>query len=206
MLAMIVLGSCGCLSLGDTPSVMPSAVTPRGQKVEMAMVAIRSPSQTDSAPAVPSAAPVERNARFADVTTPASVSGRMVVIGPPATERGNEVRRSADGLFYVNAIVNGAPVRFLVDTGATVIVLTPEDARRAGVSVESSDFSASAETANGRTSMARVTLDEIVVGATRTRALGAAVVQGNLPVSLLGQNWLAQLSSITISGDRMLLN
>jgi len=193
MLAMIVLGSCGCLPLGDLASE-----TPRGQKVETAMVAVRSPAQANSPPSMSYIQPV------ADFT--GSTPGRMIVIGPPVTAQGNEVRRSADGLFYVNAIVNGAPVRFLVDTGATVIVLTPDDARRAGVGVESGAFSASAETANGRTSMARVVLDEVVVGATRTRALGAAVVQGNLPVSLLGQNWLAQLGSVTIAGDRMLLN
>lgn len=131
---------------------------------------------------------------------------RMVVIGPPVTTQGNEIRRAPDGLFYVTAIVNGAPVRFLVDTGATVIVLTREDARRAGLGVEDADFSASAQTANGQTSMAKVTLDEVVVGETRKQALSGAVVRENLAVSLLGQSWLSQLASLTISGDRMLFN
>lgn len=137
------------------------------------------------------------------VSSPAK---RLVVLGPPTTPQGSEVRRSADGLFYVMAIVNGAPVKFLVDTGATMVVLTPDDARRAGVSPEEEHYNSSAETANGRTAMARVTLSELVVGDKRTRAVEAAVVRYNLPVSLLGQNWLAQLNSITISGDKLLFN
>lgn len=131
---------------------------------------------------------------------------RLVIFGPPMTSQGSEVRRAADGLFYVMAIVNGAPVKFLVDTGATIVVLTPEDARRVGVAPEESLYSSSAETANGRTAMARVTLNEVIVGDKRTQAIDAAVVQGNLPVSLLGQNWLTQLNSITISGDRLHFN
>lgn len=133
----------------------------------------------------------------------ASAPQRLVLFGPPLTPQGSEVRRAADGLFYVMAIVNGAPIKFLVDTGATIVVLTPEDARRAGVAPDETHYSSSAETANGRTAMARVTLNEMIVGTKHTQAIDAAVVQGNLPVSLLGQNWLAQLNSITISGDKL---
>ncbi|MCC6482567.1 MAG: TIGR02281 family clan AA aspartic protease [Sphingomonadaceae bacterium] len=131
---------------------------------------------------------------------------RLVLLGPPLTPQGSEVRRAADGLFYVMAIVNGTPVKFLVDTGATMVVLTPDDARRVGVSPDGTLYNSSAETANGRTAMARVTLNEMIVGSKRTEAIDAAVVQGNLPVSLLGQNWLAQLNSITISGDKLHFN
>jgi aspartyl protease family protein len=131
---------------------------------------------------------------------------RVIVFGPPKTADGSEVLRAADGLFYVTAIVNGAPVRFLLDTGASMVVLTPEDARRAGVAPEQEHFTASAETANGRTSMARVMLDEIIVGDKHVAQVGAAVVQDNLKVSLLGQSWLSRLKAVTITGDRMVLN
>jgi aspartyl protease family protein len=133
-------------------------------------------------------------------------SARFVIVGPARTAAGNEIRRAGDGLFYVMAIVNGAPVRFIVDTGATVVVLTPDDARRAGIAVEQADFSASAQTANGRAAMARVRLAEIVVGTTRKEAVEAAVVGEGLAVSLLGQSWLSKLDSMTIQRDRMLLN
>jgi len=130
----------------------------------------------------------------------------LVVFGPPMTPQGSAISRSADGLFYVTAVVNGAPVRFLVDTGATMVVLRPDDAQRAGIAVDEGNFNASAETANGRAAMARVTLKELVVGDKHTQSIDAAVVSGGLPVSLLGQNWLSRLNSLTISGDRLLFN
>lgn len=129
---------------------------------------------------------------------------RLVLFGPPrAADGSHEITRSADGLFYLTAIVNGAPVRFLVDTGASIVVLRPEDAASAGIAVGEDGFTASASTANGKTAMARVTLDEVVVGDTRSQSVEAAVVRHNLPVSLLGQSWLSRLGSLTISGDRL---
>jgi aspartyl protease family protein len=130
--------------------------------------------------------------------------GGLVIFGPVATPQGNEIGRAADGLFYVTAIVNGAPVRFIVDTGATTVVLTREDARRAGITLDDQHFDASAQTAAGNTAMARIVLQDVVVGNKRTRAVDAAVVRADLPVSLLGQNWLSKLDSLTITGDRLL--
>lgn len=168
-------------------------------------IAALAPSAAPAATPAPStkAADIAAVAMTVEIQPTKAASG-MVYFGPPVTPQGSEVRRAADGLFYVMAIVNGAPVKFLVDTGATIVVLTPEDARRAGVALDEKHYSSSAETANGRTAMARVTLNEMIVGNKHTQAIDAAVVQGNLPVSLLGQNWLAQLNSITISGDRLL--
>jgi clan AA aspartic protease (TIGR02281 family) len=123
---------------------------------------------------------------------------------PPA--RSNEIHRAADGLFYVDALVNGAPVHFMVDTGASVVVLKLDDARRAGIEPAAAQFSSNAETANGQAEMARVTIDQVVVGENRSEAIDAAVVRENLPVSLLGQTWLAKLGSMTITGDRMVFN
>lgn len=138
------------------------------------------------------------------VETAAPTPRRLVLFGPPrAADGSHEITRAADGLFYVTAIVNGAAVRFLVDTGASIVVLRPEDARNAGIAIGEDGFTASASTANGKTAMARVTLDEVVVGDTRSQGVEAAVVRNNLPVSLLGQSWLSRLGSLTISGDRL---
>lgn len=112
--------------------------------------------------------------------------------------------RADDGLFYVDAEINGAPVRFLVDTGASMIVLTADDARRVGAAPV--DYSLSADTAAGKSKMAKVTLANMRVGATSAEAVPAAVAQQELGVSLLGQNWLSHLASVTIEGDRMILN
>lgn len=132
-------------------------------------------------------------------------SSQWVVIGPSQTDQGSELRRSADGLFYVTGIVNGVPVRFLVDTGASTIVLTADDAQRVGIGPEGDRFDDNADTANGKTQMARVTIDDLAVGQVRSRQVSAAVVRDGLGVSLLGQNWLSQLASLTIAGDRMIL-
>ena len=56
---------------------------------------------------------------------------------------------SDDGHFYVMGQVNGAPVRFVIDTGASGVVLSPDDARRAGIDPASLKFASPAETANG---------------------------------------------------------
>ena len=121
----------------------------------------------------------------------------------PSIGDGAEVRRAGDGLFYVDAVVNGTIVHFLVDTGATSIVLTPDDAQRAGIAVGAPVHLA--DTANGRTAFTHVTLSELTVGGVADRQVPALVASDRLPVSLLGQSWLQHLASVTIMGDRMVL-
>lgn len=116
-----------------------------------------------------------------------------------------ELWREADGLFYVTASINGQPVRFLVDTGASMIVLTAEDARRIGAAVQPGASQIRTETANGDRSMSRIMLASMQVGATNAAAVPAAVAGDGLRVSLLGQNWLSHIRSVTIDGDRMVL-
>lgn len=178
-------------------SLLLIGIAPSLAVVETARAAFLAPEAAPvlaSAPAIPVAAPVSRS------------TGGLVLIGPPVTAKGNEVYRSRDGLFYVTAIVNGAAVRFVVDTGATVVVLTAADARRAGIALDHGDFSDSADTANGKTAMARVKLDKVTVGSTQAEAIEAAVVNRDMPVSLLGQSWLSRLESITIAKDRLTFN
>lgn len=115
----------------------------------------------------------------------------------------HEFRRAADGLFYIDAKVNGEPIHFLVDTGASVVTLTPEDARKVGAALDGGRFSAHVETAGGKTAMAWTTLDHVKIAGRDVRSLRAAVVREGLGVSLLGQNLLSQLASVTIEGDRL---
>jgi clan AA aspartic protease (TIGR02281 family) len=117
-----------------------------------------------------------------------------------------DIWRADDGLFYVDAEINGAQIRLLVDTGASMIVLTPADARRVGAAPEAANYTLGAETAAGKSKMAKVTLANMKVGATAAESVPAAVGQEGLGVSLLGQNWLSHLGSVTIEGDRMILN
>lgn len=116
-----------------------------------------------------------------------------------------ELWRADDGLFYVDGAINGHKVRFVVDTGASMVVLTASDAQRAGVSVPRDAPVLEAQTATGKSSLTRVTLSSMRVGSTGVVAAPAAVAPDGLGISLLGQSWLSQLASVTIEGDRMTL-
>jgi aspartyl protease family protein len=118
-----------------------------------------------------------------------------------------EVARTANGDFYVTAQVNGASVPMVLDTGASSVVLTREDARAAGLPLEVLTYSASIETANGRTRAAPVSLDRIAIGGLVEHSVAALVAQpGQLKTSLLGMSFLNRLQSWEVRGDRLLLH
>jgi aspartyl protease family protein len=140
-----------------------------------------------------------------------TISANTAIVGAPAdtlasmskhTERATYARAD-DGMFYVPAVVNGKHVRFLLDTGANMVVLTPEDARRIGVEVGIDGTSESIETAAGRSGMDRVMLDQVRVAGQDVKRVEAAVVRNGLSVSLLGQNLLARLGPITMTRDHV---
>lgn len=113
--------------------------------------------------------------------------------------------RSGNGLFYVNAVVNGAPVRFIVDTGSNIVVLTRSDATRIGLSTSTAQPTA-LQTVGGATRMQLGTVDRIDIAGQRLDNVDAASVENGLEVSLLGQSALSRLRSIKFSGDRLELN
>lgn len=182
---------------GPAPSLPLDPATAAGDVCEIG------PAQTVAAliPAIPSAI----LAPSSPVPSTAGAAGGFVDLSPGASIRDGAVRRAADGLFYVNAEVNGVPVRFLIDTGASIVVLTPLDAARIGVMPSADAFRHEAETAGGRTAMARVTLARLAAGTTERQDIDAAVGSAGLGVSLLGQSWLSKLQSITIAGDEMVM-
>jgi len=109
--------------------------------------------------------------------------------------------RASDGQFWIDAEVDGRPVHFLVDTGASGVVLSRADATRLGYSHLS--FSLDADTANGRTREAPVTLGQLRIGSIRFADVPAAVSPGGLRDSLLGMHLLEKLSSIEIRKDTL---
>ena len=115
------------------------------------------------------------------------------------------VPRSADGQFYTQALVNDRPVRFLVDTGATGVALTGDDARAAGIFWSPTDLEIVARGASGPVEGVRVTIDRIELGTREMRNFSAIIVPSGLPVSLLGQHYLAAMGTMRIEGDRMVL-
>ncbi|NBN78117.1 TIGR02281 family clan AA aspartic protease [Microvirga tunisiensis] len=117
------------------------------------------------------------------------------------------VVRDPSGHFQIKGDVNGTPVRFLVDTGASAVVLTREDARRSGIDVDSLSFTVPVSTANGRTMVAPTRIDDLRLADIRLGDVRTFVAQeGSLETSLLGMSALSRLSSWTVEGDRLVLN
>jgi aspartyl protease family protein len=110
--------------------------------------------------------------------------------------------RGPDGHFYAEAQVNGARIRFIVDTGASMVALTPADAQRAGIALPSER--AQAMGAGGAVEIIPVTIERIALGPLEARNVRGAVAR-TLPVSLLGQSFLGQIGSVEIRGDTMVL-
>lgn len=116
-----------------------------------------------------------------------------------------ELPRAPDGHYYLTAEINGAPVRFVVDTGASQIVLTQSDARRAGIDTDTLAYTGRANTANGPVRTAPVRLDSIAVGPIRDAGMRAVVNEGMMDHSLLGMEYLQTYSSVQISGGTLVL-
>lgn len=114
------------------------------------------------------------------------------------------LERRPDSHFYADALVNGAPVRFLIDTGSSAVVLTRADARRAGIGV--GDYKARAIGAGGEIRLMPVTLARLTLGPLAGDNVPAMVAEeGSIPVSLLGQSFLGRIGSVAIEGDKMVL-
>ena len=125
-----------------------------------------------------------------------------------ASSRGRTVEfaRGTGGNFPVVAQINGARVAFVLDTGASSVVLTQEAAKAAGLPLEVLSYSVSIDTANGRTRAAPVTLDRLAVGGIEERAVPALIAQpGQLRTNLLGMSFLNRLESWEVRGERLML-
>lgn len=113
----------------------------------------------------------------------------------------------ASGHYMVDASVDGRPVRFVVDTGATRVALSAETARRIGLAVDRSAFTALTRTANGTVAAAPVLLKEVRVGGVRIADVDALVLPaGALDVDLLGMSFLSRLGGFRVSGRQMVLS
>ena len=102
--------------------------------------------------------------------------------------------------------VNGTPIDFLVDTGATQVVLTQADAARIGLNPTELRYLGIANTANGQVRTAAVNLDEVQVGPYSDRNLRATVNGGEMDKSLLGMTYLGLYDSISITNDELILS
>jgi aspartyl protease family protein len=115
------------------------------------------------------------------------------------------VPRASDGHYYLIAEVEGEPVRFLIDTGATDVVLTRVDAERVGIDTADLLFSGRAGTANGEVRTAPVWLGSFRIGPIGDRDVRAHVNEGQMSTSLLGMSYLRRYGRIEIAGNRLIL-
>lgn len=115
-----------------------------------------------------------------------------------------ELKREADGHFYADVEINNMPIRILVDTGASGIALTRDDARRAGLPVSVGMFDVVGEGASGDVHGEYVKLDTVRLGKETAREVPAVILDGGNQ-SLLGQSFLRQFETVEIKGDRMIL-
>ncbi len=111
--------------------------------------------------------------------------------------------RERDGHFYANASIDGARMRMLVDTGASVIALTGRDANAAGVYWDENDVRHIGQGASGAVYGVSVRLDEVEIGGMTRRNVDAVVIPEGLDISLLGQSYLAQIGTVEIADDKM---
>lgn len=116
-----------------------------------------------------------------------------------------EIPRSRDGHYHIVLDVNGAPIEFIVDTGASDVVLSRDDALRAGIDPENLMFSGLAQTANGRVETAPVRLREVRLGAMSDANVRAVVNGGDMSRSLLGMSYLNSFDRIEINDGRLIL-
>lgn len=135
---------------------------------------------------------------------PRQAAGRPADAGTEAAF-GSEMRvgAAADGHFYVNAEVNGTPVRFMIDTGATSVALSPRDAARIGLHPAAHEFTMRASTANGIVRLAPVSLREVRLGSFSAYDVEAAVNRAPMAVSLLGMSLLQRLQSYEVRGQQL---
>lgn len=118
---------------------------------------------------------------------------------------GLSVTMATDGHFHIEAEVDGALLYFLIDTGASDIVLSKQDAARAGFDVDTLNYSRTYSTANGLVSGAPVRIRTMNIGSLTLHDLPASVGGGNLDSSLLGMSFLKQFSRYSVDGNRLTL-
>ncbi|HEY2707184.1 MAG TPA: TIGR02281 family clan AA aspartic protease [Caulobacteraceae bacterium] len=115
------------------------------------------------------------------------------------------IAKSPDGHFWADGEVDGHPVHFLIDTGATAIALTANDARNLGIDPSSLSYTYTVTTANGPAKAAEVKLGVVGVGRAQVADVQAFVIDHGLETSLLGMSYLGRLAKFEATQDALVL-
>jgi aspartyl protease family protein len=137
------------------------------------------------------------------------VHAEIAVAPPPPPQQATgypaSISKAADGHYWAEGDVNGYQVRFLVDTGASAVALTADDARRLGINPNTLDYKYSVATANGDAKAAAVKLASVSVAGARVNDVDAFVMDHGLDSSLLGMTYLGRLSSFEATPQALIL-
>ncbi len=163
------------------------------QHVESVIAMVAGQNQAGESPAEQSAPQPTRSAGPL-VNAPRAVGGTVILTA------------ASNGHFYTEAMINGRPLKVVVDTGATSVAIPYEDARRLGIMLSPSDFTVPVHTANGEGRAASVSLREVRVGSIRVSNVQAMVLRkGQLGITLLGMSFLGRLSQASISSGELMM-
>lgn len=130
-----------------------------------------------------------------------------LIPGYPTQTAANEMVITANegGGFHVYGAVNGVPIRFLVDTGASSIVLSPADAKKLGIDLTALNFNRAYETANGIGYGASTIVDELTIGHIHLTRVPVSINGAPMSSSLLGMTFLNRMKSFSITGRKLVL-
>lgn len=133
------------------------------------------------------------------------LSGEFNPSNGMASDNSVSYRADNSGHYSVNANINGENIDFIIDTGATSVVLTMDDAEKIGFNLDNLNFVAPASTANGIVYNAPVRLNALTVGPIRVEQVEGFVNQGELDTSLLGMSFLNRLSGYEVKNGLLTL-
>lgn len=130
-----------------------------------------------------------------------------VAIAPSMAAEGAaaSIAKGPDGHYWAEAEVNGSRVRFLVDTGASAVALTLDDAKRLGFDTAKLDYAYKVVTASGQTRAAAVKLGSVSIAGAQVSDVDALVIEKGLETSLLGMTYLGRLSRFEATKTALIL-
>jgi aspartyl protease family protein len=137
--------------------------------------------------------------------TPLSQPVAISPAEPDPASSAAQVSKAKDGHYWAEAQVDGRWVHFLVDTGASTVALTRQDAQRLGFELDQLVYDRPVATANGKTLAAQVRLDRVSVAGARVDGVEALVVKDGLSASLLGMSYLGRLSRFEATPTALIL-
>lgn len=135
-----------------------------------------------------------------------ALAGLRPSLDAPALYSATELKADSGGHYFAEADINGTTVPVLIDTGASGVALSYEDAEKIGLRPHGLDYDTPINTANGVVKAARVKLRRVEVDNVRVRDVeGVVLPEGALKGSLLGMSFLSRLSSFRIENGVLYL-